>query len=343
LEDFQQATVKVLAKAQDAERRAGRDPRADVGNGVLFAYQVFAPAGVGQASGAAAAELELAAARRELAKIVEEASARDRYWAGRIGDAIDDKLTDSFWDGVHNWIEHHKRWVDDLNAVLGVATTAAAFLAMAFPPLGAGVLAISAVGLAVHGVEYEAGDASLVEIGLDVVGLASFGAGKLISGSLEETFQATRTAAAEAARTDAADAVRAAESAGSATDRYAAQQLGYGAEARALAKGNIAAQRVMDAPSADVGFWRALWAGSREDAHYLNDTRNLLAEFSEDSAVKRAAAGLDRLSIAGKANWIPATLVDVNDKAVEYVPGLPYGERYGRWKEHFVRSEGTFE
>jgi hypothetical protein len=214
---------------------------------------------------------------------------------------------------------------------------------MAFPPLGAGVLALSAVGLAVHGVEYEAGDASLVEIGLDIAGLASFGAGKLISRGLEGTFQATRTAAAEAAGTDAEAVARQAESAGSATDRYVAQHLGYADEARALAGGNIAAQRVMDAPSADVGFWRALWAGSREDAHYLNDTRNLLAEYSEEAAVKRAGAGLERLSVAGKANWIPATLVDVNDKAAEYVPSLPYGERYGRWKEHFVRSEGTFE
>jgi hypothetical protein len=163
-------------------------------------------------------------------------------------------------------------------------------------------------------------DASLVEIGLDVAGPASFGAGRLISGTLEETFDATRTAAA--ARKDAADAVREAESAGSATDRYAAQHLGYGAEARALTKGNIAAQRVMYAPSADVGFWRALWAGSREDAHYFNDTRNLPAEFSEDAAVKWAAAGLNRLSIAGKANWIAATPVDVNDKAAEFVLGL---------------------
>jgi hypothetical protein len=252
-------------------------------------------------------------------------------------------LTDSFWDGVHNWIEHHKRLVDDFNTVLGVATTAAALVAMAFPPLGAGVLALSAVGLAVHGVEYEAGDASLVEIGLDIAGLASFGAGKLISHSLEGTFKATRAAAAEAARGEAVAAAREAQSAGIATERYATQRLAYVAEARAMANGNIAAQRVMEAPSADVGFWRGLWAGSREDAHYLSDTRNLLAEFSEDAAVKRAAAGLDRLSVAGKANWIPATLVDVNDKAAEYAPALPYGERYGRWKEHFVRSEGTFE
>jgi hypothetical protein len=291
-----------------------------------------------------------------LARIVEEAAGRDRFWAGRISDAIDDRLTDSFWEGVHNWIEHHKGWVDDLNAVLGVATTAAAFAAMAFPPLGAGVLAISAVGLAVHGVEYEAGDASLVEIGLDIAGLASFGAGRLISHSLEGTFKATRTAAAEAAGTDTEAAARQAEAA---TQETAGKVMADPASSlfeRSVAQDDLdevhglirkaahdAEAEVLEAPSADVGFWRGLWAGSREDAHYLNDTRNLLAEYSEDGAVRRAAAGLDRLSVAGKANWIPATLVDVNDKAAEYVPGLPYGERYGRWKEHFVRSEGTFE
>ncbi|HEX3826307.1 MAG TPA: hypothetical protein VHV82_03455, partial [Sporichthyaceae bacterium] len=313
-------------------------------------------AGVGDASGVAAAELEVAAARRELARIVEEAAGRDRFWAGRISDAIDDRLTDSFWEGVHNWIEHHKRWVDDLNTVLGVATTAAALAAMAFPPLGAGVLAISAVGLAVHGVEYEAGDASLVEIGLDIAGLASFGAGRLISHSLEGTFKATRTAAAEAAGTDAEAAARQAESAtqeaahevmanpaSTPVERRSAQLDLDRGDKHILKAGNDAARDVLEAPSADVGFWHGLWAGSREDAHYLNDTRNLLAEFSEDATVQRAAAGLDRLSVAGKANWIPATLVDVNDKAAEHVPGLPYGERYGRWKEHFVRSEGTFE
>ncbi|HEX3827900.1 MAG TPA: hypothetical protein VHV82_11580, partial [Sporichthyaceae bacterium] len=90
LEGFREATVKVLGRAQDAERAAGRDPHAEVGNQVMFAYQVFAPAGVGDASGVAAAELEVAAARRELARIVEEAAGRDRFWAGRISDAIDD-------------------------------------------------------------------------------------------------------------------------------------------------------------------------------------------------------------------------------------------------------------
>ncbi|HEX3826387.1 MAG TPA: hypothetical protein VHV82_03860, partial [Sporichthyaceae bacterium] len=313
-------------------------------------------AGVGDASGVAAAELEVAAARRELARIVEEAAGRDRFWAGRISDAIDDRLTDSFWEGVHNWIEHHKGWVDDLNTVLGVATTAAALAAMAFPPLGAGVLAISAVGLAVHGVEYEAGDASLVEIGLDIAGLASFGAGRLISHSLEGTFKATRTAAAEAAGQKAADAVLEeasdvqaaadgvmADPTSSLRDRFSAQMDLDGIKRQAFRADYDGFQDVLEAPSADVGFWKGLWAGSREDAHYLNDSRNLLADFSEDGAVRRAAAGLGRLSIAGKANWIPATLVDLNDKAAEHVPALPYGERYGRWKEHFVRSEGTFE
>jgi hypothetical protein len=356
LEGFREATVKVLGRAQDAERAAGRDPHAEVGNQVMFAYQVFAPAGVGDASGVAAAELEVAAARRELARIVEEAAGRDRFWAGRISDAIDDRLTDSFWEGVHNWIEHHKGWVDDLNTVLGVATTAAALAAMAFPPLGAGVLAISAVGLAVHGVEYEAGDASLVEIGLDIAGLASFGAGRLISHSLEGTFKATRTAAAEAAGQKAADAVLEeasdvqaaadgvmADPTSSLRDRFSAQMDLDGIKRQAFRADYDGFQDVLEAPSADVGFWKGLWAGSREDAHYLNDSRNLLADFSEDGAVRRAAAGLGRLSIAGKANWIPATLVDLNDKAAEHVPALPYGERYGRWKEHFVRSEGTFE
>jgi len=111
--------------------------------------------------------------------------------------------------------------------------------------------------------------------------------------------------------------------------------------------GHTAAREVVDAPSADVGLWKSLAAGSKDDAHLINDTRGLLATYSEDAAVQRAGERLERLAVRGRAAFAPAAAVDLHDKAAvfsdRFTPHAGHLHGYNEWKERFVMSGGEVE
>lgn len=355
LEELQRATLPALERALDAERMRQRDPHSGR-NPSLFTYQTMPAGGLGVAPPMDAAEQLLADARRDLQRVLDEAAARDRYWGGQIGHAIDDKLTDGFWDHVHHYIEQHKVWVDGLTQTLGYVTTAVAMAAIAFPPLMPVAIGLTAANLVVHTVEFQAGEASLFDIALDIGALVGFGAAMRTSAGLEKTFMATRQAASEAASREAAAAVRegASESlakaegiingTGSIAEKSAAQDFVDGIQQQAGRAGHSAAREVLEAPSKDVGPFRSFLAGSREDAHLINDTRGLLAEYSEDVAVRRAGAHLDELASVGRRNFLTAAAADGNDKFTMHAPfAKGYATTYNELKERFVMSGGPLE
>jgi hypothetical protein len=355
LENFQRSTLKALDKALDAERMTQRDPHVDLPVQNWYSYQTSPLSPLADTTGPAAALL--AEARHDLWRVLEDALARDRHWGSLIGDAIDDKLTDHWRDHLHHWVERNHRWLKDLSTGLGWATTIAAFGAMAFPPagavLGVAILTMSATNLAIHGTEAVGGEkGALFEAGLDIVGVASFGAGKLVSRGLEGTFEATRGAAAAAASGEAAAGVRAAESTtiesanavlraetSTVLEKRTAARLLNSIEQRAIQAGDDAARTVVETPTAPVGLWKAVAAGSREDAHLINDTRLLATAYHGDAAVQDAASGLRALTLAGRANWMPATALDLGDKTARY---MPYAGAYKRFEDRWVLSGGDF-
>jgi hypothetical protein len=349
LDDLQRRTLAALHNALDAERLLQRDAHADlpgvIPSGYLGAH-LIEPA-------EAPALAVLAKARRDLQRVLDEATARDRHWGSTIGDAIDDKLTDHWRDHLHHWVERNHRWLKDLSTGLGWATTIAAVGAMAFPPAGVAVLALSAANLAIHGTEALGGEkGALFEAGLDIVGIASFGSGKLISRGLGRTFEATQEAAAAAASGETAAGVREAAStsaewetavrnaeSGSMEEQQAARDYFRDVERSAEAVGNAESRAVFDTESANVGFLKALAAGSKDDAHLINDTKLLVATYGDDAAVQAAALPLSVWETAGQANWIPATALDLGDKTARF---MPYGGAYKRYEDQYVLSGGDF-
>jgi hypothetical protein len=256
LEEFQRATLPARDKALDAERMRQRDPHADVPNPGLFTYQTMPAGGLGAAPALDEAEQLLADARRDLQRVLDEAAGRDRYWGSQIGHAIDDKLTDGWRDHLHQLIEHHKGLVDGFTKTLGYVTTASALLTVAFPPLMPVTMGLTLANLAVHSVEFAGDDASLIDIGLDVVALVGFGLAMRTSAALDKTFVATRQMASEAAGREAAAAVwdGASDSLAGAAGKYAAQDIEEEVGRRALSEANDAAARVLTAPTKPVGF-----------------------------------------------------------------------------------------
>jgi hypothetical protein len=238
---------------------------------------------------------------------------------------------------------------------LGYVTTGVALAAIAFPPLMPAVIGLTAASLVVHTVEYEGGEASLMDIGLDVLALVSFGRALKVSAKLEETFVATRQAGSEAARAEATQSWREAASMArkDAEDIYSglrdgdvdlAQRTLQELDKKELKAGYDAARQVLEAPSGRAGLWRSVAGGSREDAHYIHDTRGLLANYSEDAAVQKAGAHLGRQVLEQRANFLPAAGLDLHDKFAMHAPfAKGHAAIYNEWKERYVMGGGPLE
>jgi hypothetical protein len=359
LDDLQRRTLAALDNALDAERLLQRDAHADlpgvVPSGYLGAH-LIEPA-------EAPALAVLAKARQDLQRVLDEATARDRHWGSVIGGAIDDNLTDHWRDHLHHWVERHHGMIKGLTTALGVITTAVVLGAIACPLLAPAAIGLTYANLAVHSAEFAVGDGSVLDIVLDVGALRSLRVAGEISKGLEATFKGTREMASVAARREAVDAARRetseawakaegvlADKASSRASQWEARETKAAIKRRVLKEGNDAASQVLEAPSAKVGPLKAFLAGSKTDAHLVNDTRGLLATYSEDTAVQRAGAPLESLAASGRANFMAAATVDLNDKAASiadvYPGGTPdFAKGYLGWynerKERFVMSGGS--
>lgn len=337
LEDFQAATLKALDKALEAERQRARDPRADTPNPGVFAYQVFHATGLGDDTPTGADAL-LAEARTDLQRVLEEATARDRHWAHQIGQAIDDDLTDGFFDHVHQWVERNNHWIERLTDDLGWVTTGAALAALLIPGVGeaAALVELASIAetvgtvsgatvLAAHATQLAGGDTDAAfDLGLDVLALGSFGAAKLVAGRLGRTAEATRDAAAEAAGREAAQSMRIrtqeeydrvmADPTSTPVAREAAQD-GLDSGARSAAKAeNDAASEVLATPESTANLGRVLLAGDREAADATADIEAMRIQHGEDMTVQRLAVKAHRLATAGRANFMAGTALDAADK-----------------------------
>jgi hypothetical protein len=166
----------------------------------------------------------LAAARRRM----EDARGDYDHAASTAGknirDVIDhDGVHDGFWDKVGNWIHEHADIIKLVLKVVGYIVTvlaiAALVIALFIPGLNVLVLGFaltsilevaSVVGtvalLVGHTALASTGDASWLDVGLDLVALATFGVGKALTAGAEGTASAARSVAAETAAGRASEA-----------------------------------------------------------------------------------------------------------------------------------------
>lgn len=141
------------------------------------------------------AQDELDAARALLGQAISLRDMQAAYYQAKIDDASHDGLTDSWWDHVENWVDHHARLLSDICNALEWVATGLAIAALIFSGVGIlVVLGIAATALALAGRALLAatGNGSWFDVGLDAFSLLAFGSGKWAGRLMEETFEATK-------------------------------------------------------------------------------------------------------------------------------------------------------
>jgi hypothetical protein len=142
------------------------------------------------------ADSDMAAARRQLDDAVSHRNAKGRETAGKIEHAIDDGVTDSWWDQFRSFVDHYAGVLKDVCTALEVIATILAIVALFIPGLDILVLAaIAATALALAGrtVLAAIGNGSWVSVAMDAVALLTFGAGRVIGSAAEGTAQTSGT------------------------------------------------------------------------------------------------------------------------------------------------------
>lgn len=363
LEEFQAATVKALNRALAAKAERKRNPHSDLLNPNLFTYQTMPAGGLGAAPELTGPEAQLAEARRDLQHLLDEAAGRDRYWAHQISQAIDDNLTDGFFDHIHQWVERNNGRIEGLTDKLGWITTIAAGAALLVPGLGEGVALVelvelaegvgqasAGISLAAHAVQVAGGEkGARFDLGLDIFALGSLSAAKRLTRGLGRTAEATREAAAQAAGREAADEVQIrteaefqtvmSDPASTQPVRQHAQKDLQELEQRRARASSDAAGEVLATPEPSAGLGHVLLAGEREaaDSAAVIDTMRL--RYGNDATVKRLADHGDRLVSAGRANFLTATGVDAADKIGNHTA---LKKSYGGFK-HWVVAGGPLQ
>lgn len=293
---------------------------------------------------------ELQAARDQLVSALRHVHDKGGTCARRVRDAIDDSVTDSWWDNVKDFVDRNAGWIKTLTEVLGKITTVLAIVAIFVPGLNLLVLGLSLIVFAGHLALALSGSGSWFDVGLDVFALATFGAATAISRGMRSTQQATRTAGAGAAR----KARYKSEMVASRAERTAAGNTLSNPAASAAAKtaarnritqlkneardaGARAARETREAPVARPNAAQN-WAAKdpRTSASY-GDISTMRTRFPGDAGVIAASSNTDKLYRAGQLNWRAGIAADFGDKTVD----IAVHEEYENLKRPFVHEVGS--
>lgn len=191
--DESAGALREAEAAADDQRRYSHDPYAGLADPTpdqLAAQQRWAAAGDDADERRAQAQRRLDDALQDLDRAAEEV-------AGRIADAAEHGR-DGFWDDVGGWVRDHAEvleriatWAGRIALVLAVITVAvllivAAPAALLMGALFWGAVVAGGVQLVTHSVlkASDAGDVSWLDIGMDIVGLATAGIGTILTKGL---------------------------------------------------------------------------------------------------------------------------------------------------------------
>ncbi|MET9912732.1 putative T7SS-secreted protein [Streptomyces sp. NPDC006476] len=147
-----------------------------------------------------AADGELEAAKRDLRRALEYRDTQAGYAAKAIRDALDH---DGLKDPAHHWWDNWKDWVAEVGHWAGVAAAALGVLALVLSwvpilgeVLGALALIASVVALVCDTVSALDGKGTWLDVAIDVVGVLSFGAGRVLGTTAKEAAMAARASSA---------------------------------------------------------------------------------------------------------------------------------------------------
>jgi hypothetical protein len=194
LEQAQQMSLQALNEAEGPSRQLNQTVALPSGNN-LTAQQKQDVQQYHTAMKKAQGELD--AARALLGKATSLRDSRGSHYAGVIHSACDDSVKDSWWDSFKEWVSQHAWIIKDICTVLEVVATVLAIVALFIP--GLNVIAallwigfgLTALALAGRVMLAASGNGSWLDVGLDVLALATFGAGKLASSGLKAAAEGT--------------------------------------------------------------------------------------------------------------------------------------------------------
>ncbi|MBV9025321.1 MAG: hypothetical protein JO362_16360 [Streptomycetaceae bacterium] len=135
-----------------------------------------------------AAQSELADAKRQLDNAKQHRDDRGRYWMQKIEDTEHDDLKDSTWDGVKDFIHEHAALIKLLSDVCTWIVTALVIASMLIPGVNVAVWVLAIImsaALLSHTALAASGDGSWTDVAMDVIGLATLGAGALAGKGLQ--------------------------------------------------------------------------------------------------------------------------------------------------------------
>lgn len=372
LEQAQQDTLKQLHNAQTAQQQI------DTLNAAAAATPTSPPAHGAPSSGAdnsptqppltpdqqrslADAHAIVDAARREVARIKADLDAEAALRERNIKAACQhDGLKDSRWDRMKATVNHFARAISDACNGLGWLATGFAIAALFFP--GAGWLALAAMGatalsLGGHSALAAAGSGSWFDVGVDVVGLASFGVGRVVGKGLDsavEGLQSTlKGGAAVRASTKAMDfakktgginemeSLMKADSGVSEAEKAFTQLKLNDLYDAAQPAARAAAKGMSDLADLDTEFdgavrpsWEVALEGDHKAAAIRAWTRNATDVAGDDPDVARGVATVGRQLNKAQSAYGIASAVDLGDKT--YGSVYPYlnvheGVTYNRY------------
>jgi hypothetical protein len=281
----------------------------------------------GPTSELADAQAALSRARRRMQDAVGQRDSAGRRAGAQIRSVIEhDGLGDSWWDSVKDWTSD--RWdsfitwvhehadaigkIADVSSWIATALATVAIVISFIPvlnvlagPLLATAAAFTLVSLVAHTMLALSGDGSWIDVGFDVVALATFGYGKVAIKSAQASEQTLKIAATRATRKEAEKAARRALSQGSGSDRQpisrAARQARNSQVRRQAAR--QAKQTIQEATAAarpsTMGKVRNLEGGSAQQEARLHALTSLAPGSAQAQAASKAAlTGLRRAALA---------------------------------------------
>lgn len=199
LDQCQADSLKALARAQ-AVAATATAPEAEPAPGSppphLTAEQKRHQAAADRARHAA--QGELSDAKHQLARIKEQRDERASHWKQKIEDTEHDGLKDSRWDKFKDFVHEHAELIKLLADVCTWIVTALVIVSLFIPGLdiATGLLAgLMLAALAGHTSLALTGDGSWIDVGLDIVALATLGSATWAKGLLGHTVEVAEGAA----------------------------------------------------------------------------------------------------------------------------------------------------
>ncbi|MGW8380235.1 hypothetical protein [Streptomyces sp. ODS28] len=293
-----------------------------------------------------------------LAKLQSRYNERAGHYAGQIDDAIGDVVKDSAWENFKDGVGAvvNNKWVKIAFEVAGIVAMVIGVVALFCTPAGWLVGLATAITFAIAAKDVLAlatGHGSWYSVGLDVLAIATMGAGRAAGSALKATQASTKAAASTQSGSRAGREVLRNSRGGSKLDVLKSLQnrsdVPASVKARAADLHGKIGRRALEARARGTmnEFQRTTQATKRDALRYggdtdfaagVNDINRMRGAYPDSSAVQNASAPTGALQTVNTGSWAAGTSLGVVPRGLgpsDAAPNKPYSEGYVQWKSQF--------